>query len=105
MVRFTSGTTLIGFHSGTDLAPGDGSLRNEHIPKSAARVLNAQRIRDEYRKKRNLDDKDGAGKAVKRQKLEKGQNKTTTALVIHPGESLQHFYRCATILQADYLTV
>jgi hypothetical protein len=80
------------------LAPGEGSLRNEHIPKSAARVLNAQRIRDEYRKRRKLDDTDGAGKAVKRQKIEKQSKKTS--LVIHPGKSLQHFNRCATILQA-----
>ncbi len=77
------------------MAPGEDSLRNEHVPKSAARVLNAQRIRDEYRKKRKLDHKDGVGKAVKRQKIEKGQNKTTS-LMIHPGESLQHFNRCAT---------
>ena len=73
------------------------SLQNEAIPKSVARVLNAQTIRDEFRKKRKLED-EGAGEAVKnrgkRRKTEKTRPKGQPSLRIQPGESLQHFNRC-----------
>jgi hypothetical protein len=66
------------------------ALKNEAIPKSASRVLNAQKIRDDYRNKRKLDGSHGPSN--KRQKQERTPvQKAGKALLIQPGESLQHF--------------
>jgi len=108
---------------GTDLAPSGGihgtSISTERIPKSAARVLDAARIRAEYRQKRarlqtdEADANDGvsaskppppkkrrtnagraeAGKSGKA--LAKGSDKPVGTIEIQPGESLKHFNRCA----------
>ncbi|KAK7045776.1 hypothetical protein VNI00_007177 [Paramarasmius palmivorus] len=77
---------------GHDLAPGKSSLTKEAIPKSAARVLNALKIREEFRaKKRQLEDSGDQGDR-KRQKVDskrkQGKGKTPGIL---PGESLQHY--------------
>src|SRR6266545_8325864 len=80
-----------------DVAPGKVSLQNEAIPKAAARVLNAQIIRDEFRKKRKLEG-EGGDEAVKscskRRKTDKTRPNEQPSLRIQPGESLQHFNRC-----------
>ena len=87
------------------MAPGKESIRNEAIPKSAARVLNAQSIRDEWNsKKRKLEDGDGRDGKKRRKTTvmttaeritesgskEKSKNISST---IQPGESIQHFNR------------
>jgi len=74
---------------GSNLAPGKESISNEAIPKSAARVINALKIRDDYRKKRNLE-QEGHDDKIKH----KRQRTEDTQLKIKPGESIQHFYRC-----------
>ncbi|KAI0293389.1 hypothetical protein BC826DRAFT_1015225, partial [Russula brevipes] len=106
---------------GADLAPPSGNNRTgistERIPKSAARVLDAARIRAEYRQKRGRQETDandndpgapkrppskkrrmdaGAGgdeSKVLRKKGTDGPNGTT--IQIQSGESLKHFNRCA----------
>jgi len=94
---------------GSELAPGKESLRNEAIPKSAARVLNAQAIRDEWNlKKRKLEDGDGMdGAGGKRRKTnvtttgrltgsgnkEKSRNLKKISSTIQPWESIEHFNR------------
>jgi len=82
------------------MVPVKGSLKNEAIPKSVARVLNAQRIRDTYRKKRKLEEGQGRDDPLKkRQKQQiKTQNAESVSLVIQPGESLQHFNRSVLIM-------
>jgi len=89
---------------GSELAPGKDSLRNEAIPKSAARVLNAQAVRDAWNmKKRKHEDGSGDGPGGKRRKTteriarsgnkEKSRNLKAMSLTIQPGESIQHFNR------------
>ncbi|KAF8148224.1 hypothetical protein B0H34DRAFT_668922 [Crassisporium funariophilum] len=87
---------------GSELAPGEQSLRNEAIPKSAARVFNAQTTRDEWKlKKRKLEDGDDGEPSGKRRKTsgnegtgsKKGQSGKKVSLTIQPGESMQHFNR------------
>ncbi|KAF9523141.1 hypothetical protein CPB83DRAFT_775925 [Crepidotus variabilis] len=82
---------------GADLPPQKGSLRSEPIPKSASRILNAQNIRDDFRKKRKSCEEraDNEGRVGKRQKKTKSDVKSTvqTTLKIQPGESMQHFNR------------
>ncbi|KAF8955855.1 hypothetical protein BDZ97DRAFT_1764432 [Flammula alnicola] len=90
---------------GTDLAPGKESLRNEAIPKSAARIFNAQSIRDEFKlKKRKVHD-EGEERPGKRRKtgpdgstkledkVRSGRSEKKVSLAIQPGESMQHFNR------------
>ncbi|KAJ3575511.1 hypothetical protein NP233_g1063 [Leucocoprinus birnbaumii] len=72
---------------GSNNAPGKESISNEEIPKSAARVLNAFKIREDFKKKRKLEKDDDDKNRHKRQKTEEFQ------LKIKPGESIQHFYR------------
>lgn len=90
---------------GSELAPGKESLRNEAIPKSAARVLNAQAIRDEWNlKKRKLEDGDGKdGRGGKRRKTtgrmtgsEDKEKSKKTSLTIQPWESIENFNRSVT---------
>jgi hypothetical protein len=73
---------------GFNLAPRRDSISNEAIPKSAARVLNATKIREDYKKRKleqgGWDDRN----PQKRKKTDNIQQK------IKPGESIQHFYRC-----------
>jgi hypothetical protein len=109
---------------GADLAPpggnsnGTGGISTERIPKSAARVLDAARIRAEYRKKRawlqneGADAKDvhtsgaiskppppkkrrtdaGAGTGAEKSRA-KGKGHPVDTIEIKPGESLKHFNR------------
>ncbi|KAF8802187.1 hypothetical protein BYT27DRAFT_7113461 [Phlegmacium glaucopus] len=90
---------------GSELAPKKESLRNEAIPKSAARVLNAQAIRDEWKlkKRKHEDESGGDGPEGKRRKTtgrttgsgnkEKSRKSRAISLTIQPGESIQHFNR------------
>jgi hypothetical protein len=108
---------------GTDLAPPGGihgtSISNESIPKSAVRVLDAARIRAEYRQKRarlQTDEADvhggmSASKLPPSKKrrtnagpteaeksgniLAKGKDHPTSTIEIQSGESLKHFNRYA----------
>lgn len=69
-------------------------MNNEAIPKSVARVLNAAKVQEEW-KKRKGDGEDG-GKAKKRRKTTEQGNKGKSAastIKILPGESLAHFSR------------
>ncbi|KAH9029535.1 hypothetical protein EDB84DRAFT_1496102 [Lactarius hengduanensis] len=96
---------------GADLAPpGAGSsttLSTEGIPKSISRVLDAAKIRTEYRQKKRArqleegthdgDDGDSAptlakGKKRRRVAADSGAGKSST-IEIQPGESLKHFNR------------
>ncbi|KAG5640902.1 hypothetical protein DXG03_006687 [Asterophora parasitica] len=84
---------------GEDLAPSKDSLSNEPIPKALSRVLNAAKVREEWRdKKRKLEDGGGI-QGEKRRRLDdgaKGKRKeaqVTAKLTIKPGESIQHFNR------------
>ncbi|KIK70009.1 hypothetical protein GYMLUDRAFT_236458 [Collybiopsis luxurians FD-317 M1] len=66
---------------GTDLAPSKQSLSSEAIPKSLSRVLNATKVREQWKaKKRKLDNNEQT--RAKKPKLISG---------IQPGESLQHY--------------
>ncbi|KDQ52300.1 hypothetical protein JAAARDRAFT_40409 [Jaapia argillacea MUCL 33604] len=88
---------------GHDLAPrssNSSSMQDESLPKGMARVLNAAKVREDYRKRR-LDEEDGGetkkrrkvdtkdGKAEKTKAKEKG--KGAVHMEILPGESLYHF--------------
>ena len=119
-------TQLSHWPRGTDLAPSSASIgtsiSTERIPKSAARVLDAARIRAEFRQKRarsRIDDADAnndksalkpppppppkkrrtnasAGDAEKSGKaLTKGKDHPIGTIEVQPGESLKHFNRCA----------
>ncbi|KAH9010297.1 hypothetical protein EDB85DRAFT_2136367 [Lactarius pseudohatsudake] len=96
---------------GADLAPpGAGSsttLSTEGIPKSISRVLDAAKIRTEYRQKKRArqleegthdgDDGDSAptlakGKKRRRVAADSDAGKSST-IEIQPGESLKHFNR------------
>ncbi|KIM36536.1 hypothetical protein M413DRAFT_288345 [Hebeloma cylindrosporum] len=92
---------LLVFSRGTDLDPGKDSIRNEAIPKSAARVFNAQAIRDEWKEKKRKHDEDEDGHGGKRRKTGTSgepargpkSDKKKISLTIRPGESMQHFNR------------
>ncbi|KAJ3502274.1 hypothetical protein NLJ89_g8963 [Agrocybe chaxingu] len=73
---------------GTDLAPVKSSLQNEPIPKSAARILNAHSIREEWKAKKRKNEEQSS-RDEKRRKTGPTDKKTT--LTIQPGESIQHF--------------
>lgn len=120
-------TQLSHWPRGTDLAPSSASIgtsiSTERIPKSAARVLDAARIRAEFRQKRarsRIDDADAnndksalkppppppppkkrrtnasAGDAEKSgEALTKGKDRPIGTIEIQPGESLKHFNRYA----------
>ncbi|KAI0630638.1 hypothetical protein C8Q77DRAFT_1063530 [Trametes polyzona] len=92
--------------SGADLVPGvRRALEDEDIPKSAARVLNAAKIQQEWaERKRKLQGQgeDGAGPSRKKRKSGGGGGGSggdgqgeggKTALRIQPGESIAHFNR------------
>ena len=76
------------------MAPGKDSLRNEPIPKSAAWVFNSQAVRDEYKLKKRKREEEGE-QGAKKQKTGKIASDKSVALKIQPGESMQHFNRCA----------
>ncbi|TEB27376.1 hypothetical protein FA13DRAFT_1794781 [Coprinellus micaceus] len=71
---------------GSDIAPSKDSIANEGIPKSAARVLNALKIRGDFKKKRKAQEEAGEERS-KRRKTGSGSEQ----LKILPGESIQHF--------------
>ncbi|KAF8493308.1 hypothetical protein JB92DRAFT_3127464 [Gautieria morchelliformis] len=77
---------------GADLPPTGGvPLAQEIVPKSMARVLQAERVRMMYRDKRALDDEDGEGQRnTKRRK--KGGEMQKPAGIKH-GESLVQYNR------------
>ncbi|KAI0765637.1 hypothetical protein BD413DRAFT_482151 [Trametes elegans] len=83
--------------SGDDVAPAaKRSIENEEIPKSAARVLNAAKIQQEWaEKKRKGQTDDGAGPSRKKRRKESagGEGGGETKLRIQPGESIAHFNR------------
>ncbi|KAI0053758.1 hypothetical protein FA95DRAFT_1552262 [Auriscalpium vulgare] len=77
---------------GTDLAPS-GSISLEGIPKSLARVLDAAKIRTEYKdKKRKIASGEDDGNTNKRRKKVHEDGKAKD-IAIKPGESLRHFNR------------
>ncbi|KAH9977299.1 hypothetical protein BGW80DRAFT_1288485 [Lactifluus volemus] len=99
---------------GADLAPlghqgRNRGLADESIPKSVLRVLDAAKIRAEYRQKRKLpeakanDDDDDDGPTSKKRRRTtrrlrrglkgKGSRGETMAIKIQPGESLRAFNR------------
>ncbi|GLB45332.1 hypothetical protein LshimejAT787_2100920 [Lyophyllum shimeji] len=88
---------------GQDLAPSKDDLSKEPIPKGIARVLNAEKIREEWKiRKRKLEEADDPRQSDKRRKLDddarNSKRKTKEAqamsnLKIKPGESIQHFNR------------
>jgi hypothetical protein len=90
--------------TGADLDPGKDSIRDEPISKSAARVFNAQVIRDQWREKKRKLDEDESDHGRKRKKPGKTGKlgepihgpksaKKKISLTIQPGESMQHFNR------------
>ncbi|KAI0779170.1 hypothetical protein BC629DRAFT_1441063 [Irpex lacteus] len=87
--------------AGHDNAPAKSALSHEAIPKGAARVLNAWKVQEEYRKKRKLGENgaEDLGGKKKRRKVsseDDGQRKGSAKKVdmrIQPGESLAHFNR------------
>ena len=73
------------------MAPARDLLNDEPIPKSVARVLNAAKIREEYKaKKRKNEEEGGLAGSEKRRKIEETAK---SKLTIKPGESIQHFNR------------
>lgn len=83
-----------------DLAPGKDTLNNEGIPKSAARVLNAAKTREEWRLKRKRVESNNGEHKNKRRKVHSGGDKDSTSMEksrsgwkIQPGEPIQHFNR------------
>jgi hypothetical protein len=88
--------------SGSDAPPvaEARALSNEGIPKSVARVLDAARVRAEWRKRRagDADAPDAAGSAPPKKKRKHGDDgaarKGAEGMSIRPGESLSHFNRC-----------
>jgi hypothetical protein len=95
------------FPRGTDLAPPGANSTTEGIPKSVSRVLDAARIRAEYRlkKRARLLEEDGGAdapttlaKAKKRRRRGTADtDQETTTIEIKPGESLKHFNQCAFV--------
>ncbi|KAG7092728.1 hypothetical protein E1B28_009057 [Marasmius oreades] len=79
---------------GHDLPPTKTKQHDEDIPKSAARVFNALKIREEFHKKRKRElegggiERDDGSKKKRKKKDEKGIEKVSGIL---PGESLQHY--------------
>ncbi|KAF9448784.1 hypothetical protein P691DRAFT_668733 [Macrolepiota fuliginosa MF-IS2] len=73
---------------GSNLAPGKESISNEAMPKSAARILNAFQVREDYKKKRKLE-QDGSDTKTR----DKRRKTNDQQLKIKSGESIQHFYR------------
>jgi hypothetical protein len=102
-------------HRGSDYAPSSNqsskqAISSEGIPKSAARVLNAAHVRQEWReKKRKLESGedigerdrngkkrrvDGSGDAKGKTMAHHDSKTKNKSLGIQPGESLGHFNRC-----------
>lgn len=93
---------------GKDIAPS-GNLSTEGIPKSISRILDAAKIREEFkqRKRTALDDPSGGSsrpKKKRKQGVDEPSEKDTTAsnvkgkekateIKIQPGETLAHFNR------------
>ncbi len=72
-------------------------MNNEGIPKSAARVLNAAKIREDWRSKRKRQETDSGKHKNKQRKVHSGDDKDSASLgtgwKIQPGEPIQHFNR------------
>lgn len=107
---FISSTNILCFYGlrGKDIAPS-GNLSTEGIPKSISRILDAAKIREEFkqRKRTALDDPSGgSGRPKKKRKPAveathekddatpngKGSEKASD-IKIQPGETLAHFNR------------
>lgn len=95
------------------MAPSKQDISSEAIPKSLARVLDASKLREEYKsgKRKNEDDGLHVPKA-KRTKLEStasGKKKDNgkkpegnLSIKIRPGESLQHFNKCVMLVFSSF---
>ena len=84
-------------HRGHDLPPTKTKQHDEDIPKSAARVLNAMKIREEFNKKRKRELEEGTAEGdedskKKRKKKDGSGNEKISGIL--PGESLQHYNKC-----------
>ncbi|KAK2465794.1 hypothetical protein APHAL10511_002338 [Amanita phalloides] len=82
---------------GADLAPGKESLSTEVTSKSASRVLNAEKIRQEWKFKKRLAS-EGGPRVDKRRKVDNEDKGDAHSLKsphwkIQPGEPIQHFHR------------
>ncbi|EJD02864.1 uncharacterized protein FOMMEDRAFT_107879 [Fomitiporia mediterranea MF3/22] len=79
-----------------DLPPSESTFAQNDIPKSMARVLNAEIVQNAWReKKRALDSETGgveSGSKRKKRKTEGGGTEKAE-IKIKPGESLRHFKR------------
>jgi hypothetical protein len=93
---------------GTDRAPAKQSLSSEAVPKSLSRVLNASKIREEWKTKKRKLQEDGDIKRAERKRRKLGDvevgysqstkgkakvEQTTSRWKIKPGEPIQHFNR------------
>ncbi|THH19124.1 hypothetical protein EW146_g2000 [Bondarzewia mesenterica] len=82
---------------GRGLAPA-GNISNEGILKSIARILNAVKIREEFKEKKRAAAYDAEGGHAKKRRKQAGEEDKTAgpgqkSISIQPGESLAHFNR------------
>jgi hypothetical protein len=121
---FFFGFFLDSYLRGSDQAPSSHqtskqAISSEGIPKSAARVLNAAHVRQEWReKKRKFESGEDTGEHEGKRKRKRADGTSTAdtkgkakshpdaraknkMLGIQPGESLGHFNRCALILSSS----
>lgn len=93
---------------GKDIAPS-GNLSTESIPKSISRILDAAKIREEFKQRKRTalgDPSDGSGRPKKKRKQGEGNasdkinaatnvkgKEKANGIKIQPGESLAHFNR------------
>ncbi|KAH7927640.1 hypothetical protein BV22DRAFT_1006533 [Leucogyrophana mollusca] len=78
---------------GADLPPTQSSA-DDIVPKSVARILNAGKIRQEYREKKRKHDGDDKNVGSQQKKRRTGDADTLTEelpLKIQPGETIAHF--------------
>ncbi|KAH8116269.1 hypothetical protein DFH11DRAFT_1687910 [Phellopilus nigrolimitatus] len=79
-----------------DLPPSQAIFSNDDMPRSMARVLNAESIQNAWREKKRAlalnESEGGEGGKRKRRKTDDGAV-SKTELKIKPGESLKHFRR------------
>ena len=92
---------------GSDLAPVKDSLSHEAIPKGAARILNAEKVQQDWkdRKRKRAEASEDGPRESKRQRAHGdeqggrgGGGRHSDTIKIQPGESLAHFNRQVPIL-------
>ena len=98
------------------MAPGKQRLGHETVPKSVERILNAAKIRDDWRKKRKREDDvgdvhDGTRKRNKVREEDGSELSRHAAVierqkipVIRPGETLLQFNQCVTLAVSSLTT-